>query len=257
MLDVRQRKRWGMQISFEDVLTDAPEGFEGAVAGLTLPDVIQMNAMNRFSGGISVHFGQRSGIIFFRDGEIIHAEQGTKTGESAFYEILQWPGGKFNLQPKLTTTSLTVRESWKFLLMEACRLQDENRNRSQNAQQPPESGTSGNSGGSGMSSSISDRLSHIPGVAYAVLLAKDGTPAGDDSYQAENLSAQAVYLAMIGNQLGGIFGVGEAKAAAIHGKSQHLLLFESKNQYLSVAVNGDNQLGAVEAEVRKALSPKK
>jgi hypothetical protein len=62
---------------------------------------------------------------------------------------------------------------------------------------------------------------------------------------------------MIGDQIGGIFGVGEVKAAALHGKDQHLLLFESKNHYLSVAVKGDNQLGAVEAEVRKALSPKK
>jgi predicted regulator of Ras-like GTPase activity (Roadblock/LC7/MglB family) len=108
-----------------------------------------------------------------------------------------------------------------------------------------------------MSSNISERLSHIPGVAHAVLLSKNGTAVGDASYQAENLAAQATYLAMIGDQLGGIFGVGEVKAAAIHGKTQHLLLFESKNHYLSIAVKGDNQLGAIEAEVRKALSPKK
>jgi predicted regulator of Ras-like GTPase activity (Roadblock/LC7/MglB family) len=246
-----------MQISFEDVLTEAPDGFEGAVAGLTLPDVIQMNALNRFSGGISVHFGQRTGIIFFRDGEIIHAEQGEKTGEAAFYEILRWPGGKFNLQPKVTTTSFTIRESWKFLLMEACRLLDENRTRPQNSSQPAEKNASRDTGGSDMSSNISERLSHIPGVAQAVLLAKDGTPVGDPSYQAENLAAQALYLAMIGTQLGGIFGVGEVKAAAIHGKTQHLLLFESKSHYLSIAVKGDTQLGAVEAEVRKSLSPKK
>lgn len=246
-----------MQISFEDVLADTPDGFEGAVAGLTLPDVIQMNALNRFSGGISVHFGQKTGIIFFRDGEIIHAEQGEKTGETAFYEILQWPGGKFNLQPKITTTSFTIRESWKFLLMEACRLFDENRNRTQSSQQPTENKASGGTGGNGMSSNMSERLSHIPGVIDAVLLSKDGTPVGEASYQAESLAAQAVYLAMIGDQLGGIFGVGEVKAAAIHGKTQHLLLFESKNLYLSVAVKGDNQLGAIEAEVRKALSPKK
>ncbi len=245
-----------MKIAVEELMAETPEGFEGAVAGLTLPDVIQMNALNRFSGCISVHFKQKTGVIFFRDGETIHAEQGEITGEPAFYEILQWPGGKFNLQPKVTTTSLTIRESWKFLLMEACRLLDENRSRAQNLQ-TAEKRPSGDTGGNGMSASISERLSHIAGVAQAVLLAKDGTPVGDESYQAENLAAQAIYLAMLGNQLGGIFGVGEVKAAALHGKSQHLLLFESKSHYLSVAVKGDSQLGAVEAEVRQALSPKK
>ena len=81
-----------MTMVAEEFQREVPAGFEGAVAGLTLPDVIQMNALNRFSGCISVHFGQHAGLIFFRDGEIIHAEQGEKTGEDAFYEILQWPG---------------------------------------------------------------------------------------------------------------------------------------------------------------------
>jgi len=246
-----------MNFAADELLAENPEGFEGAVAGLTLPDVIQMNALNRFSGCITVHFRQRTGVIFFRDGEIIHAEQGEKTGETAFYEILQWPGGKFNLQPKVTTTSCTIREGWRYLLMEACRLLDEQRNQSQSARQPAEGPASGNAGGNGMSSSISDRLSHIPGVAHAVLLSKDGAPVGDESYQRESLAAQAIYVAMLGDRIGGIFGVGEVKAAALSGKSQQLLVFESKSHYLGIAVSGESQLGAVEAEVRKALSPKK
>ncbi len=241
----------------EEVLAESPEGFEGAVAGLTLPDVIQMNALNRFSGCISVQFGQRTGAIFFRDGEIIHAEQGETVGEAAFYAILQWPGGKFNLQPKVTTTSLTIRESWKFLLMEACRLLDENRNRSRVLHQPLEKKVEGGTGGGGMSASVTERLRQIPGVAHAVVLGKDGIPVSDMSYEAENLAAQAVYMAMIGSQLGNVFGVGDTRAAAVQGKASHLLLFEAKNHYLTVAVKGESQLGAVETEVRKALSPKK
>jgi predicted regulator of Ras-like GTPase activity (Roadblock/LC7/MglB family) len=246
-----------MSFAAEDLLVETPEGFEGAVAGLTLPDVIQMNALNRFSGGITVQYRQLTGVIFFRDGEIIHAEQGDKTGDTAFYEILRWPGGKFNLQPKVTTTSYTIREGWKFLLLEACRLDDESRNKPQALQQPPEKGAPEDRGRNSMGSSISDRLSHIAGVDQAVLLAKDGTPVGDAGFQEENLAARAIYLAMIGDRLGEIFGVGPVKAASLQGKTQHLLLFESKSHYLSIAVHGDSQLGAVEAEVRKALSPKK
>jgi predicted regulator of Ras-like GTPase activity (Roadblock/LC7/MglB family) len=251
------RKGCPMSFAAEDLLMETPDGFEGAVAGLTLSDVIQMNAMNRFSGGITVHYRQKTGVIFFRDGEIIHAEQGESSGETAFYEILRWPGGKFNLQPKVTTTSLTIREGWKFLLLEACRLADESRNRPLDQQQFPERSSSGGSGGNGMNATVSEKLSHIPGVDLAVLLTKEGTPVGDTGYAAENLAARTIYLAMIGDRLGGIFGVGTVKAATLQGKTEHLLLFESKSHYLSIAVNGESQPGVVEAEVRKALSPKK
>jgi len=246
-----------MSFTAEDLLTESPDGFEGAVAGLTLPDVIQMNALNRFSGGITVHYRQKTGVIFFRDGEIIHAEQDENIGERAFYEILRWPGGKFNLQPKVTTTSSTIREGWKFLLLEACRLADESRNRPPGQRQSTEKSSPEGRGGNGMNATVSGKLSHIPGVDQAVLLTKEGTPVGDAGYAAENLAARAIYLAMIGDRLGDIFGVGTVKAATLQGKTEHLLLFESKNHYLSIAVNGESQPGVVEAEVRKALSPKK
>jgi predicted regulator of Ras-like GTPase activity (Roadblock/LC7/MglB family) len=246
-----------MPMAAEEFQTETAAGFEGAVAGLTLPDVIQMNALNRFSGCIAVQFGQRGGVIFFRDGEIIHAEQGEKTGEEAFFEILQWPGGKFTLQPKVTTTGLTIHESWKFLLMEACRLQDENRHRSRILHQPLETATDSGTGGKGVSTNVTERLRQIPGIFQAVVLSKDGTPVGDTSYEAESLAAQSVYLAMIGRQLATVFEAGELKAAAVEGKASHLLLYEAKSHYLGVAVRGECRLGAVEAEVRKALGPKK
>jgi predicted regulator of Ras-like GTPase activity (Roadblock/LC7/MglB family) len=248
----------GLQpMELKETQQETPSSFEGAVAGLTLPDIIQMNALNRFSGCISVQFGQLSGVIFFRDGEIIHAAQEDLVGEAAFYEILQWPGGKFNLQPKVTTTSITIRESWKFLLMEACRLQDENRNRPQNFNQPLEKKTGAAKEDNGMSSNISTTLAQISGVTHAVLLSKDGIPVNDDSFIAGNLAAQAVNMSMIGNQLGDLFGAGTVKRAAIQGKVSHLLVFEAKNHFLSIAVSGENQLGVVEAEVRKVLIAQK
>jgi len=209
-------------MSQEELLPELPDGFEGAVAGLTLPDVIQMNALNRFSGCITVQYGLSSGVIFFRDGEIIHADQGGYVGVTAFYEILQWPGGKFNLEPKVTTTSITIREDWKFLVMEACRMLDENRYRSRNSQQPPEKKTEAATQTSGMSS-IPNALTRIPGVTHAVILSKAGIPVDDASYEAGDLAAQTVYLAMLGDQLGNIFGVGAMKGAAVQRKEKNLL----------------------------------
>ena len=241
----------------EESQQEVPNSFEGMIAGLTLHDIIQMNAINRFSGCITVQFGQHSGTVFFRDGEIIHADQGDKAGETAFYEILQWPGGKFDFQPKVTTTRTTIQKDWKYLLMEACRLLDERRNRPQSSNQPMEKQAATAKKGSEMSSNVLKTLTQIPGVTNAVLLGKDGIPVNDTSFSAENLAAQAVNMARIGNQMGTIFGVGAVKRAAVQGKETHLLMFEAKNHFLSIAVKGENQFGAVEAEIRKALSSPK
>lgn len=106
-----------------------------------------------------------------------------------------------------------------------------------------------------MNSNILITLAQIPGVAHVVLLGKDGTPVNDTSIDAENLAAQAVNLAMIGNHLGNIFGVGTVKRAAIQGKERHLLMFDAKSHFLSVGISGEKQFGVVEAEIRKVLNP--
>lgn len=105
-----------------------------------------------------------------------------------------------------------------------------------------------------MNSNTLITLTQIPGVTLAVLLGKDGTPVNDTSMDAENLAAQSIYMAMTGNQLGNIFGIGTVKRVAIHGKGSHLLMFDAKNHFLSIAVRGENKLGVVEAEIRKVLS---
>ncbi len=225
---------------------DALEGFEGAIAGLGLSDVIQLNALNRFSGCLTVQYDLSTGLVFFRDGEIIHAEYEGKVGEEAFYGVMRWPGGRFSLQPNVTTTSHSVKRSWKYLLMEAHRLLDESR--SGRAGGPPPAAAP-----SRASPTLVERIRAIPGVAYALLLSSDGGRVADESYEAETLQGQTAYLTMVGQRLGEIFGSGPVQAAVVQGARQHLLLVATKQHHLSILVRGDHQPGVVEAEVRKLL----
>lgn len=231
---------------------NALEGFEGSVAGLGLTDVIELSANNRFSGCVSVRHGSSTGLIFFRDGEVIHAEQEGIPGERAFYEIMRWPGGKFSLEPNVATTSRTIQRNWKFLLMEAHRLMDERRSGRPAAPEAPPAPPASAPGVPMM-----QRIREIQGVAYAVLLGKDGRRVGDDSYQAETLEGQTAYLGMLARRLGQIFHVGDVLAATVQGTGQHLLLLGSRSHDLSVLVEGTGQPGAVESEIRKMVTPKR
>ncbi len=231
-----------------------PQGFEGSVAGLGLADVVELSANNRFSGCVSVRRDQSTGLIFFREGEVIHAEYEGVRGEEAFYAIMQWPGGKFSVEPNVSTTSRTIERSWKFLLMEAHRLMDEQRSgrspvpEQRPAPAPAPPATAG---------PTAQRVRQIPGVTYAVALGKDGGRLGDESYEAETLQGQTAYLAMLGKRLGEIFQLGDIEAATVHGSQQHLLLLATGAQDLSVLVKADSQPGAVEAEIRKLAAARR
>lgn len=236
----------------EELLTDSADGFVGAMTGVTLADVMQMNGHNRFTGCITLEYGGSQGLIYFRDGEVIHAEQGTLSGEAAFHSIIQWPSGKFHLQPKVTTTSHSITSSLNHLLLESMRLMDEAKKPREAVPVTEERRSQPRNPGN-----VFGHLKRITTVEHAVLLGKDGKLLDDDSFVGDQLAAQSFYLAMIGNQIGAALALGELRSAALQGKSHHMLLFESKNNYLGVAVNGAWQLGGVESEIRKALAPKK
>jgi predicted regulator of Ras-like GTPase activity (Roadblock/LC7/MglB family) len=225
------------------------EGFEGAVAGLSLSDVIQLNGNNRFSGCITVQYGSSVGRIFFREGKMIHAEQGGRSGEDAFCEIMEWRSGRFTLDPNVTTTSQTIQKSTPFMLLEAHRLIDERRagrDAPRPAPRPPAPAAAG---------SLVERLRAVPGVAYAVVAGKEGACVDDPSPDGEALAAKIAYLALFGNQLGGIFRAGMLWSAVIEraGAERHVLLLASKTQLLGVQVDAASDVHATEADVKKIV----
>lgn len=227
-------------------------GFQGEVAGLSLTDVIQLKGHNKYTGCITVEYGDHKGAIYFVDGEIIHAEQGEQAGEQAIYQIIKWPGGTFNIHPEMTSNICTIHYRTDFLLLESLRRLDEER-----------AGTVG-SGNAGPSvtprrtmSKVAARLQEISTITYAVLLDKQGLPLQDNSIEATALAAKGLFLAKTGNQFGELLGLGEVKAAAVQTRNFNLLMYDSKQHYLSIAVKPACNMDSVEGEIKAALIPGK
>ena len=233
-------------------MSENETGFKGALAGLSLTDVIQLKGHNKYTGAITVEYGASQGVIYFVDGEIIHAERGDESGEQAIYQIIKWPGGTFNIHPEMTSNVCTIHYRTDFLLLEALRRLDEEK-----------AGSAVNtSAGPSVTprrtmSKIAARLLEISNITYAVLLDKQGVPLQDASIEAVALAAKGLYLARTGNQLGDLMGLGEIKAAAVHTTNFHLLMYDSKQHYLSIAVKPECNLDSVEAEIKSALVPTK
>ncbi|GAB4379699.1 MAG: hypothetical protein Kow0042_29350 [Calditrichia bacterium] len=101
------------------------KGFRGSVADFQLSDIIQLNCLGRLTSALQVNTEQGSGLIFFEEGNIVHAETRTLEGENAFYHIMSWEGGEFVVKRNLKAPRETINKGWQSLLLEALKRSDE------------------------------------------------------------------------------------------------------------------------------------
>jgi predicted regulator of Ras-like GTPase activity (Roadblock/LC7/MglB family) len=233
--------------------TSRAEGFEGSIAGLGLPDVIQLNGINGFSGCITVQHGESMGRIFFREGRIIHAEQGGRSGCEAFYDILEWRSGRFSLEPNVSTTSHTIDMNSQHLLMEAHRVIDERRAGRGAGSSTTAARAGAPAAGKNGTAALLEKVRGVPGVVHPVVMGKDGACVEDSTFEGEALAGKAAFVALVGNQLGAVFRSGPLRSAVVHAPARNMLLLAGRNHYLSVLIEGGAEVGSVEADIRKLL----
>ena len=74
---------------------------------------------------ITIETETESGHIYIEKGNIIHAHAGDLVGETAFYKIVVWEEGRFQIVPCSTFPAPTIQGNTLSLLLEASRLADE------------------------------------------------------------------------------------------------------------------------------------
>lgn len=124
-----------------DAIKVSKKGFVGRVADLQLTDIIQLNCLGRMKTALSVSKDEMEGVIYFQDGEIVHASCGSQVGEEALFAILSWEGGDFTTLSGAEAPRRTILRPWQELLIEAMRQKDEQiRPASQEAQSENQAG---------------------------------------------------------------------------------------------------------------------
>ena len=100
-------------------------GFVGQVVDLQLIDIIQMGCLGRFTMSLAVSKGTEEGLIYFKNGEIAHAEVGDLEGKEALFSMLEWDEGRFDSQMGISPPKQTITDRWEHLLLEGTRRLDE------------------------------------------------------------------------------------------------------------------------------------
>jgi uncharacterized protein DUF4388 len=99
--------------------------FQGSLAELHLPDIIQLVSVSGKTGVFHLQDAALRGQIFLNDGKIIHAQIDDTVGEEAVYALAIWRQGEFRFEPGVDTEARTITKSNTNLLMEAARRLDE------------------------------------------------------------------------------------------------------------------------------------
>jgi predicted regulator of Ras-like GTPase activity (Roadblock/LC7/MglB family)/DNA-binding LytR/AlgR family response regulator len=99
--------------------------FKGTVAGVGLSDVIQINCLSRTTSVLRVKEGENLGIIYFQEGQVVHAICGELEGVEAFYRILEFRGGRLDSTTYTDLPGNTIDVPVEALIIEAARRMDE------------------------------------------------------------------------------------------------------------------------------------
>ena len=99
--------------------------FQGSLAELHLPDIIQLVSVSGKSGVFHLVDGPHQGQIYLHEGRIVHAQLDDTAGEEAVYALAIWSQGDFKFEHGVATEHRTISKSNTNLLMEAARRLDE------------------------------------------------------------------------------------------------------------------------------------
>jgi hypothetical protein len=90
----------------------------GNLRDLKLPNLIQLNCMERNTAKLTVEHAGKYGTIYFHEGQIAHAEYDPDIGEQALYRMLRLSEGKFKVENGVRPPLISISTNWNNLLLE-------------------------------------------------------------------------------------------------------------------------------------------
>lgn len=95
----------------ENISPDSPDLFH-------VVDVLQMCCLSRRSGGLQLVRDAKNGLVFLRNGKIVHAETTAARGADALAEIAKWKFVEFAYERSVRPPLETITAEWHEVLVE-------------------------------------------------------------------------------------------------------------------------------------------
>src|SRR6266404_531825 len=96
----------------DNTSNDAPDLFH-------VVDVLQMCCLSRRSGAVQMVKDEKNGLVYLRNGKIVHAETTMARGRDALVEIVAWKYVEFAYERSIRPPLETISAGWDEILIEA------------------------------------------------------------------------------------------------------------------------------------------
>jgi len=226
---------------------------QGNLHVMTVADLIQHNCQDRKTARIIIEHNGDQGLLFFRDGAVVHAALGELQGEEAVYQLLSWHDGQFSLEVGVEPPLLSISRSWSGLLLEGARRLDEADNSLSLIQESKTMTTKKKS--ELLADALAELLSESSDIEGAAIVGMDGLV-----YSA-NVPQRALDENMVGATAAAVLGLSKRSANQLKRGNFHQTLIQAdegniivvglNEQTLFVGLTPKNvNLGMAFAEVR-------
>lgn len=98
---------------------------EGNLDDFELTDVFQLIQLGQKDGGLRIESANDVGVVYFKNGIVVHSKTNYLQGEPAIATILSWKKGRFVFTPGEETLEKTVDLPIQQVILEAARRIDE------------------------------------------------------------------------------------------------------------------------------------
>jgi DNA-binding response OmpR family regulator/predicted regulator of Ras-like GTPase activity (Roadblock/LC7/MglB family) len=212
-----------------DLLSREDRALEGTLRMMSLASIIQINCEERNLARLTLNHLGREGRVFFKDGEVIHAEIGGIAGEEAIYALLRWEDGNFKLRMGVEPPQRSINKPWSGILLEGMRRIDESTAEWNVEWEEDESPAEDDHP---VQERIIKAISNIRDVDEALISSLDGTVIAQESNS--DLERNLVLSGIIHEQaelIGGFLEGGEFDRAVLTG-ADHRFYVQNKDELL-------------------------
>ncbi len=200
----------------------------GSLRDMAVADLIQHNCQDRKTAQLKIHHNGSQAVIFFKDGNVVHATLGNTQGEEVIYGIIGWEEGQFTLDAGIEPPAQTIHRSWSSLVLEGAKRLDEAEQTPTRVDQGENTERELKSMAPKMEEFLKELGEQVPGFIETSVFGSDGlgiaAHARSGKINIENINAQlALYTKLI-----------DTSVTQLNAGTVEDILLETENAYLLV-----------------------
>lgn len=215
-------------------------GFEGVILAANLHDLVQMQCLTAHTRMVRIVSGEEEGRLYFANGQVVHAEVGELSGQTAFFELMTWSNGAFHIDEGVRPMRETINRSWESLLMEAAHELDERQHNVAQFSSPEHPAPC----------PVKDVFEH-PDVVCAIRYGTDDTVLESKGADPLTLQGAVAYVSQILAHIGTDVGVEKLREMQLIGPDRRLLVIMKDDSTTALVASSDADMETFAAKLRR------